>query len=131
MQLRPRKANLRIKLVRLQNPRAEPFNYTQHRNQARTPSTAIPCTPALPAPHLLHSPDILGVALHLFPSSLLSKLSLQLLNLFPLRFMFLLRLPHFLHIAKGLRVPALLQVLCERQEGGKNSGSVVEGDESN
>lgn len=74
-----------------------------------------------PAPCLLDSPNILSVALHLFPSSLLPELPLQLLNLLPLGLMFLLCLPHFLHISKGLWVPALLQVLCEWTEGGKDS----------
>ena len=121
MELRTRKANLRIKLDRLQNPVLSPSTIAKPMGQSYV--TTTPYTPEQPAPHLLDSPDILGVALHLFPSSLLPKLSLQLLDLFPLRFMFLLCLPHFLHIAKRLRVPALLQVLCERQERGKNSVS--------
>lgn len=64
-----------------------------------------------PAPCLLDSPDILRIALHLLPGPLLPQLTLKLLNLLPLSLMLLLSLPHFLHIAEGLRVPALLQIL--------------------
>lgn len=73
------------------------------------PRGKLPTTPS--APGLLDSANILRVALHLLPGPLLPQLPLELLNLLPLSLMLLLSLPHFLHIAEGLRVPALLQIL--------------------
>lgn len=86
------------------------------------PRQAAPVPSRLWVPHCglsgRSSPDsahVLSVALHLLAGPLLLQLPLQLLDLFPLGLMLLLGLPHLLHIAQGLWVPALLQVLWGRQ----------------
>lgn len=90
-----------------------------HPQACNSPHTKTPPAQLAPAPCLLDSPDILCIALHLLPGPLLPQLTLKLLNLLPLSLMLLLSLPHFLHIAEGLRVPALLQILWQMKGGRK------------
>lgn len=94
-------------------------NWTMHPQACNSPHTKTPPAQMAPAPCLLDSPDILRIALHLLPGPLLPQLTLKLLNLLPLSLMLLLSLPHFLHIAEGLRVPALLQILWQTKGGRK------------
>lgn len=83
----------------------------QPRGALGTRTAPAPAAAVASASHSLDSPDILSVALHLFPGPLLPQLPLQLLDLFALSLMLLLGLPHLLHIAECLWVPALLQIL--------------------
>ena len=98
------------------------------RQFCNSPHAKTPPGQSTPAPHVLDSSNVLRIALHLLPGPLLPQLALKLLNLFPLSLMLLLSFPHFLHIAEGLRVPALLQILWEMKGGRKQCGQWVGGE---
>lgn len=107
------------------DPKTQAFNQLLCSSRMQFPTPQDTLGPQRPpsAPGLLDGANILRVALHLLPGPLLPQLPLELLNLLPLGLMLLLGLPHFLHIAQCLRVPALLQVLRSGTEGGDRSGS--------